>query len=66
MAESATKDEECIVCQQTKCEGIHLCGQFICTDCERAIVHTDTNDAHYQHYVYRLRKIWEIQHFLSR
>ncbi|MCL6600828.1 MAG: sigma factor G inhibitor Gin [Alicyclobacillus macrosporangiidus] len=49
---------QCIVCQQEKADGITVCGQFICMDCERAIVSTDVSDVRYKHYVDCMKRIW--------
>ncbi|GEO26371.1 hypothetical protein AAC03nite_21560 [Alicyclobacillus acidoterrestris] len=51
-------DSSCIICHLEKPHGIRICGQFICTDCERDIVHSEVNDAHYQHYVTEMKRIW--------
>lgn len=48
----------CIVCQQEKVTGIHICGQFLCADCERDIVVTDVGDQRYQYYIERMKQIW--------
>jgi len=48
----------CIVCQTAKALGIHVCGQFICIDCERAIVSTDVTDERYFHYIACMKQIW--------
>ncbi|MCL6516607.1 sigma factor G inhibitor Gin [Alicyclobacillus sp.] len=48
----------CIVCGQAKTDGISVCGQFICMDCERAIVTTDVDDVRYRHYVDCMKRIW--------
>lgn len=47
----------CIVCEQPKQEGIQIYDQFLCLDCEREIVQTDTTDPKYRFYVKQLRKI---------
>ncbi|MFB5190511.1 sigma factor G inhibitor Gin [Alicyclobacillus fastidiosus] len=48
----------CIICHQGKDQGIRICGQFICSDCERDIVNSDVRDEHYQHYVNEMKRIW--------
>ncbi|MFD1673579.1 sigma factor G inhibitor Gin [Alicyclobacillus fodiniaquatilis] len=48
----------CIICHAERAQGIRICGQFICLDCERDIVHSDVNDAYYQHYVKEMKRIW--------
>ncbi|OQP04364.1 sigma factor G inhibitor Gin [Geobacillus sp. 46C-IIa] len=47
----------CIVCEQEKEEGIFLFGHFLCLDCHRAIVQTNTDDPNYAFYVRQLRKM---------
>ncbi|MBX5437307.1 MAG: sigma factor G inhibitor Gin [Alicyclobacillaceae bacterium] len=49
---------ECIVCGRQQTRGIFVCGQFICSECEQAIVHTDVEDEKYQHYVDCMKRIW--------
>ena len=46
----------CSICEKEKSDGLHLYIGFICTECERAIVQTDTSDPVYQGYVEKLRK----------
>ncbi|MFC0296623.1 sigma factor G inhibitor Gin [Geobacillus jurassicus] len=48
----------CIVCEQEKEEGIFLFGHFLCLDCNRAIVQTNTDDPNYSFYVQQLRKMF--------
>lgn len=50
--------ETCIICQQQKPQGIRIFGQFLCTECEQEIVHTDVEDARYAHYIDRMKQIW--------
>lgn len=51
--------EVCIICEEEKPVGIHICHQFICQSCEQRIVHTETNDALYTYYLNKLRKLQE-------
>jgi hypothetical protein len=53
-----TDTTECIVCHSIKPEGIRICGEFICIDCEQAIVHTSVDDPEYPLYVECMKKIW--------
>jgi hypothetical protein len=48
--------ETCTVCEQKKESGIHLYTSFICKECEREIVNTDTSDANYEYFVQQLKK----------
>ncbi|PFA63704.1 sigma factor G inhibitor Gin [Bacillus sp. AFS015802] len=49
--------EECIVCHVEKKVGIHLYTSFICTECEKEMVHTETNDPLYKLFIQRLKKV---------
>ncbi len=53
-------DEElfCIICSEQKTQGIRICEQWICTDCEREIVCTDVGDVRYHFFVEAMKKIW--------
>lgn len=51
--------EECVVCEKTKVQGIHLYTSFICSECEREMVSTETNDPKYIYYLKQLRKVAE-------
>ncbi|PQD93931.1 sigma factor G inhibitor Gin [Pradoshia eiseniae] len=48
--------DKCCICEREKSEGLHLYIGYICAECEKAIVHTDTSDPIYQEYVEKLRK----------
>ncbi|WP_347548172.1 sigma factor G inhibitor Gin [Pseudalkalibacillus hwajinpoensis] len=52
-----TAGECCLVCEETSIRGIHICGRFICHDCERKVIETDTNHENYQYYLEKLRKL---------
>lgn len=49
--------EECAICEQTKTRGIHLYTSFICTDCEKDLITTDTSSPKYNYYLKKLKKI---------
>ncbi|WP_071458787.1 sigma factor G inhibitor Gin [Bacillus massilinigeriensis] len=49
--------ENCVVCGQTKAAGLHLYTSFICTECERSMIRTETSDPNYKYFVHQLRKI---------
>ncbi|WP_459503760.1 sigma factor G inhibitor Gin [Bacillus sp. C1] len=51
------KYEVCIVCENRKNDGIYVQTSFICGDCERDMIETETNDPKYIYYLQRLRKI---------
>ena len=49
--------EMCIVCESEKVIGIHLYTEFICTDCEKDMINTSTDDPKYHYYLKQLKKI---------
>lgn len=62
-ADSGTQGEDaaldlCMICDQPRTEGIHICEAFICGDCEREMVETDVSDARYPYFIMRMRQIW--------
>lgn len=48
--------EVCLICENTKKEGIHIMQSFICLECEREIVNTKTSDPKYQFFLYQMGK----------
>ena len=50
-------EEQCVICDEHKGKGIHLYTSFICMDCERDIIITDTSDPKYKYYLSKLKKI---------
>lgn len=49
--------ESCVVCEEVKMVGIHLYTTFICEECEKNIIHTDTNNPKYKYYLKQLKKV---------
>ncbi|GIN42293.1 MULTISPECIES: sigma factor G inhibitor Gin [Heyndrickxia] len=49
--------ETCIICEQPRHNGIHLYTSFICLECEKDIVQTDTNDPKYKYYINQLKLV---------
>lgn len=49
--------ETCIICEQLKPKGIHLYTSFICTDCEKDLIHTDISDPRYKYFLSQLKKV---------
>ncbi|WP_048828114.1 sigma factor G inhibitor Gin [Bacillus sp. B-jedd] len=49
--------ELCVVCEERKMRGIHLYTSFICMECERDMVSTETNDPRYIYFLKRLKKV---------
>lgn len=50
-------NEECAICECRKQEGMHLYNIYICSECEVALVHTETNDPSYRKHIEKLRKM---------
>ncbi|WP_306807535.1 sigma factor G inhibitor Gin [Cytobacillus gottheilii] len=46
-----------MICDQAKVRGIHLYTSFICTECERELISTDTSHPKYNHYLSKLKKV---------
>lgn len=49
--------EVCIVCEKQKEKGIHLYTSFICVDCEKEILATQTFDPKYKFYLEKLKRV---------
>lgn len=49
--------EICLICEERKEDGIHICHRFICESCERKLVNTDTGDDRYVYYLKKLRNL---------
>ncbi|MDQ0216222.1 hypothetical protein J2S13_002662 [Oikeobacillus pervagus] len=49
--------EVCIICELEKLRGIHLYTSFICLDCEKDMIHTETGEPNYQYYIRKLKKV---------
>lgn len=52
-----TTGEICLVCEETRLKGIHICDRFMCNECERKVIETDTGHVNYQYYLEKLRKL---------
>lgn len=52
------KDNVCIICRESKPEGIVIVSEFICDDCEAEIVRTDVQDAKYPFFIHQMKQIW--------
>lgn len=48
----------CIICSQHKNNGIMVCSQFICEECESEIVRTDVKDAKYPFFINQMKQVW--------
>ncbi|MDG5789957.1 sigma factor G inhibitor Gin [Evansella sp. AB-P1] len=49
--------QDCLICEEEKDRGIHLLNYFICVECEKDIVQSETEDRGYKLYLDRLRKV---------
>ncbi|WP_078543226.1 sigma factor G inhibitor Gin [Litchfieldia alkalitelluris] len=49
--------ETCVICEESKLRGIHLYTKFICTDCEKDMIQTETNDPKYLYYLSKLKNV---------
>lgn len=54
--DSKKQGEICVVCEEKKQLGIHLYTSFICTDCEKVLINTDTDDPRYMFFINQLKK----------
>jgi hypothetical protein len=48
----------CIVCGESKEEGITIVTEFICTSCESEMIHTKVEVERYPFFVRRLKQLW--------
>jgi hypothetical protein len=49
----------CMICEQQRVEGIHICDEFICVSCESELVHTDVQDVRYPFFIHRMKQIFQ-------
>lgn len=52
------EDRRCIVCGKERKIGLFIYDSFICQSCEREMVHTNVEDAKYDEFIKKLKKIW--------
>jgi hypothetical protein len=50
-------NQTCIICSQERAEGLRICTQWICTECETEIVRTDVKDPKYPFFIHQLKQI---------
>lgn len=55
--EKITKNNCCGICEEEKDDGIRLYNLFICTECERNIIHTKPKEEKYRYYLKKLKNI---------
>ena len=48
----------CIICGETKQDGIHIVSEFICDACEAEMVHTDVQEEKYHFFIHQMKQIW--------
>lgn len=53
--------ERCVVCENVKKKGYHILSAFICNECDKDIIQTETDDQAYMFFVKQLRKIMSKQ-----
>ncbi|MGM7637447.1 sigma factor G inhibitor Gin [Bacillus sp. Hm123] len=51
------EDHICMVCEQSKQEGMYIYQAFICKECEKKVLQTEPEEKAYIHFVKKLRKI---------
>lgn len=49
--------EQCIICHKQKEKGIHLYTSFICMECEKEMIDTNTNEPKYQYFIEKLKQV---------
>lgn len=63
--------ETCLICEETKSDGIHIFNQLLCDSCEKKLVETSPEDKRYREYIKKLAKLTkpvdngDKAHFLS-
>ncbi|MGG3940745.1 sigma factor G inhibitor Gin [Peribacillus psychrosaccharolyticus] len=50
-------EELCVVCDRYKEYGIRLYTSYLCIDCEKEIISTETSDPKYKYYLEQLKKV---------
>lgn len=48
----------CIICDREQMQGIMICDQLICDDCEKEMVRTEVEEERYHYFVDQMKKIW--------
>ena len=47
--------KKCVICDETREDGIQLHMLFICASCEHNMIHTDVREEKYRYYVNKLK-----------
>jgi len=50
--------DTCIICGREQLQGIVICEQLICDQCEHEMVRTDVKEERYNYFVDQMKKIW--------
>ncbi|MFC4620339.1 sigma factor G inhibitor Gin [Camelliibacillus cellulosilyticus] len=49
--------ETCIICEESKAGGIHICNQLICDACQQKIIEASVDGEQYKYFIKKLGKI---------
>lgn len=52
----------CFGCGGSSANGLNICGQYLCPDCEAKLIRSTTGKLDYQHWIDCCRKFWEELH----
>ncbi|MFC2948803.1 sigma factor G inhibitor Gin [Virgibacillus sediminis] len=55
--EQPKSHERCGICEEEKALGIHLYTMFICSECEKNMIHTEPREEKYNYYLRKLKNI---------
>lgn len=55
--ESLETMDRCGICEEIKENGIHLYKLFICSECERNMIHTEPKEEKYRYYLKKLKNM---------
>lgn len=48
----------CFGCGRIEPDGLNICGQYLCPDCETKILRSDVAQNDYQHWIGVFKKFW--------
>lgn len=49
----------CVICGQSKRQGLSICQQFVCDECELAIIGADSQSEDYNVLLNKLKVVWQ-------
>lgn len=55
---AASDADICIICGRRETDGLRIAEEFICSACEREMVHTEVWDAKYPFFIHRMKQMW--------